>query len=160
MKRQVSYAAEVLPHAGSSTNPHRETLHILSEMGFTKCLVALRESLYKDQSALIRWNGRHISAFKNERGVRRGCNLSPYPFNLYSDSVIGGAEIEELGIKIDRHTCVHVCMCACVHVCMCACVHVCMCACVHVCMCACVHVCMCACVHACVHVSMYACVHV
>ena len=38
-------------------------------MGFPKHLVALLEALYNDQSAVIRWNGRHSSAFNIERGV-------------------------------------------------------------------------------------------
>ena len=32
--------------------------------------------------------------------MRQGCIHSPHPFNLYSQSVIGEAEIEEIGIKI------------------------------------------------------------
>ena len=73
---------------------------ILSEMAFPKHHVALLEALYNDQSAVIRWNGRHSSAFKIERGVRQGCILSPHLFNLYTESVIREAEIEEMEIKI------------------------------------------------------------
>ena len=73
---------------------------ILTEMGFPKHLVALLEALYNDQSAVIRWNGRHSSPFKIERGVRKGCILSPHLFNLYTESVIGEEEIEEMGIKL------------------------------------------------------------
>ena len=73
---------------------------ILTEMGFPKHLVALLEVLYNDQSAVIRWNGRHSSSFKIERGVRQGCILSPHLFNLYIESVIREAGIDEMGIKI------------------------------------------------------------
>ena len=73
---------------------------IPTEMGFPKHLVALLEALYNDQSAVIRWNGRHSSAFKIERGVRQGCILSPHLFNLYTESVMREAGIEEMGIKI------------------------------------------------------------
>ena len=69
-------------------------------MGFPKHLVALLEALYNEQSAVIRWNGRHSSAFKIERGVRQGCILSPHLFNLYTESVIREAGIEEMGIQI------------------------------------------------------------
>ena len=48
-----------------------QMFEILTEMGFPKHLVALLEALYNDQSAVIRWNGRHSSAFKIERGVRQ-----------------------------------------------------------------------------------------
>ena len=77
-----------------------QMFEILTEMGFPKHLVALLEALYNDQSAVIRWNGRHSSAFKIERGVRQGCILSPHLFNLYTELVIREAGIEEMGIKI------------------------------------------------------------
>ena len=77
-----------------------QMFEILSEMGFPKHLVVLLEALYNDQSAVIRWNGRHSSAFKIESGVRQGCIISPHLFNLYTESVIREAEIEEMGIKI------------------------------------------------------------
>ena len=79
-------------------------LHIISNFMYilhtTKHLTALLEALYNDQSAVIRLNGRHSSAFKIERGVRQGCILSPHLFNLYIESVIREAGIEEMGIKI------------------------------------------------------------
>ena len=77
-----------------------QMFEILSEMGFPKLLVALLEALYNDQSAVIRWNGRHNSAFKIERGVRHGCIISPHLFNLYTESVIREADIDEMGINI------------------------------------------------------------
>ena len=64
---------------------------------FPKHLVSLLEALY-NQSTVI--SGRHNSAFKIERGVRQGCIISPHLFNLYTESVIREAEIEEIGIKI------------------------------------------------------------
>ena len=70
---------------------------ILSEMGFPKHLIALLKALYNHQSAVIRWNDRHSSGFKIERGVRQGCILSPHLFNLCTESVTREAE---MGIKI------------------------------------------------------------
>ena len=58
-----------------------------------------------------------------------------------------------VGIIVNSHTCiymcVHVCVFMCVYVCMCVCVYVCMCLyvcmCVYVCTCVCVYVCVCVC---------------
>ena len=55
-----------------------QMFEIISEMGFPKHIVALLEALYNDQSAVIRWNGQHSSAFKIERGVRQCCIISPH----------------------------------------------------------------------------------
>ena len=73
---------------------------MLSEMGFPKHLDGLLEALYNEQSAVIRWNGLHSSAFKIERGVRQCGIISPHLFNLYTESVIREAESEEMGIQI------------------------------------------------------------
>ena len=77
-----------------------QMFEILPDMGFAKHLVALLEALYNDQSAVIRWNGRHSSALKIERGVGQGCIISPHLFNLYTASMIREAGIDEMGIKI------------------------------------------------------------
>ena len=72
---------------------------LLSEMGFPKHLFALL-ALYSDKFPDMRWNRRHSRAFAIERGVRQGCILSSHLFNLYTESVIRHAEIEENVIKI------------------------------------------------------------
>ena len=75
-----------------------QMFEILSEMGFPKHHVGLLEALYNDQSAVIRWNGRHRSAFNIERS--EAIILFHHTSNLYTESVIRVAEIEEMGIKI------------------------------------------------------------
>ena len=64
-------------------------------------------------------------------------------------TLLGVAEVCNIGSTLDWLLCV--CVCACVRVCVCACVRVCVCACVRVCVCACVRVCVCACVRVCPH---------
>ena len=66
-------------------------------MPLLACLIDIHADY---MSAVVRWNGRHRSAFKIEIGVREGCILSPHLFNLYTESVIREAEIKEMGIKI------------------------------------------------------------
>ena len=65
-----------------------------------KHLFALLEALYNDHSAVIRWNSRHSSAFKIVGGVRQGCILSPHLFNVYTESVIREADIEEIKKRV------------------------------------------------------------
>ena len=68
---------------------------------FPKHIVALLEAFYIDPLVVIRWNGRHSSELKTERGMIQCCILSPPFFNnyLYTESVKRDTEIEELGIK-------------------------------------------------------------
>ena len=77
-----------------------QMFEILSEIGFPKNLVALLKLLYNDRLADMRWNGRHVSAFTNKKGVRKGCTLSPHLFNLYPESAMRQSQIEEIAIKI------------------------------------------------------------
>ena len=56
-------------------------------------------ALYLDQSVVVRGNRCQSCALKTEREC---CIISQYLFNVYTDSVIRKAEIEELGIKTDE----------------------------------------------------------
>ena len=70
------------------------------ELGFPEHIVALLQSLYIDQTAVIRWNGSTTETFPIGKGVRQGCILSPHLFSLYTESVMREAEIHDLGYNI------------------------------------------------------------
>ena len=71
-------------------------------MGIPDHLTYLLRNLYAGQEATVR-NGRGTTDwFQTGKGVRQGCILSPYLFNLYAEYIMGNAGLEEAqaGIKI------------------------------------------------------------
>ena len=79
---------------------HVQLFDIMLELGFPEHIVALLQSLYIDQTAVIRWNGSTTETFPIGKGVRQGCILSPHLFSLYTESVMREAEIHDLGYNI------------------------------------------------------------
>ena len=73
-------------------------------MGVPSHLICLLKNLYADQVAAVRTEQRLTEWFKIEKGVRQGCILSPYLFNLYAEHIIRNAGLEEaeVGIRIAR----------------------------------------------------------
>ena len=71
-------------------------LILFSELGFPEHIVALLQSLYIDQTAVIRWNGSTTDTFPIGKGVRHGWILSPHPSSLYTESVMREAERQDL----------------------------------------------------------------
>jgi hypothetical protein len=59
-------------------------------------------NLYHGQEAAVRTQVGTTDWFKIEKGVRQGCILSPYLFNLYAENIIRNAGLDEsdLGLKI------------------------------------------------------------
>src|SRR6218665_1493702 len=57
---------------------------------------------YEHQSAVIRTEFGDTDRFKIKKGVRPGCILSPFLFNLYAERIMRKAEMEEAkeGVKI------------------------------------------------------------
>jgi hypothetical protein len=74
----------------------------LIEMGIPNHLVKLLKGLYVDQEAVIRTEYGDTGKFKIRKGVRQGCILSPFLFNLYAERIMRRAGLEEAteGVRI------------------------------------------------------------
>ena len=80
---------------------HNKLWKICKEMRITDHLTCLLRNLYAGQEAIVRTGHRTTDWFQI-KGVGQGCILSPYLFNLYAESVMRNAGLDEAqaGIKI------------------------------------------------------------
>ena len=78
--------------------------NILKEMGITEHLTFLLRNLYAGKEATVRTRHRTMVWFKIEKGVHQGCISSLCLFNLYAESIMPNAGLDEAqdGIKIAR----------------------------------------------------------
>ena len=68
-------------------------------------LIALIKSLYTNQEAALRKEYGDTEWFEVRKGVRQGCILSPYLFNMYSEYIVRKVGFEDnIGIKIGWRT--------------------------------------------------------
>ena len=81
---------------------HNTLWKILKEMGISDHLTCLLRNLYADQEATVRTGHGTTDWFQIGKGVRQGCILSPYLFNLYAGYIMQNARLDEAqtGIKI------------------------------------------------------------
>ena len=72
------------------------------EMGIPDHLTCLLRNLYAGQEATVRTGHGTTDWFQIGKGVRQGCILSPYLFNLYAEYIMRTSRLEEAqaGIKI------------------------------------------------------------
>ena len=77
---------------------------ILKEIGIPDHLTCLLRNLYAGQEATVRTDDRTMHWFQIGKGVRQGCILSPFIFNLYAKYLKQNAGLDEAqaGIKIAR----------------------------------------------------------
>ena len=61
---------------------------ILEEMGIQDHLTCLLRNLYAGQEATVRTGHGITDWFQTGKGVRQGCILSPWLFNLYADYIM------------------------------------------------------------------------
>ena len=60
------------------------------------------KSLYLRSEACVRIHGQNSDWFGIERGVRQGCTLSSWPFNLFLDNIVRGArESYQDGVQLE-----------------------------------------------------------
>ena len=73
-------------------------------MGIPDHLTSLLRNLYAGQEATVRTGHGTTDWFQIGKGVRQGCILSPYLFNLHAEYIMRNAGMEEgqAGIKIAR----------------------------------------------------------
>ena len=83
---------------------HNKLWKILQEMWIPDHLTCLLRNLYAGQEATVRARHETMDWFQIGKGVRQGCILSPYLFNLYSEYIIQNFTLDEAqtGIKIAR----------------------------------------------------------
>ncbi|CAH2312456.1 Hypothetical predicted protein [Pelobates cultripes] len=68
---------------------------VLKEMGVPDHLIRLLRNLYVDQEATVRTDHGTTEWFKIGKGVRQGCILSTYLFNLYAEYIMCNAGLDE-----------------------------------------------------------------
>ena len=83
---------------------HNKLWKILKEMAIPDHLTCLLRNLYAGQEATVRTGHGTADWFQIGKGVRQGCILSPYLFNLYAEYIMRNTGLEEAqaGIKIAR----------------------------------------------------------
>ena len=83
---------------------HNKLWIILQERGILAHLTCLLRNLYAGQEATVRTGHGTTNWFQIGKGVRQGCILSPWLFNLYAEYIMRNAGLEETqaGIKIAR----------------------------------------------------------
>jgi len=84
---------------------HEKLWFLMLEMGYPPHLVQILASLYKRQRAKVKVAGTLSRDFAVNKGVRQGCVLSPYLFNIMAEMVmrkvdggflIGGRQVSNL----------------------------------------------------------------
>ena len=81
---------------------HNKLWKILKEMGIPDHLTCLLRNLYAGQEATVRTGHGTTDWFQIGKGVRQGCILSLYLFNIHEQYIMRNAGLDEAqaGIKI------------------------------------------------------------
>ena len=81
---------------------HNKMWFVMKETGIPEHLIILIKNLYYKQEAQVRTMYGPTDWFKINKGLRQGCILSPYLFNLYDEFIMrnAGLKLNNIGIKI------------------------------------------------------------
>ena len=79
---------------------HNKLWKILEEIGIPDHLTCLLRNLYAGQEATVRTGHGTTHWFQIGKGVRQGCILSPYLFNLYAEHIMQNAGLDEAQAEI------------------------------------------------------------
>jgi len=84
---------------------HSRMWKTLRSRGVPEHLIVLIKGLYTKQDAAVRMEYGNTEWFEVRKGVRQGCILSPYLFNLYSEYILRRVGSEDnIGIKVGGRT--------------------------------------------------------
>ena len=74
---------------------HNKLWKILQEMGTPDHLTCLLRNLYAGQEAIVRTGHGTTDWFQIGKGIRQGCILLPYLFNVYAEYIVRNAGLDE-----------------------------------------------------------------
>ena len=74
---------------------HNKLWKTLQEMGIPDNLTCLLRNLYASQEAMVRTGHVTTDRFQIGKGIRQGCVLSPWLFNLYAEYIMQNARLDE-----------------------------------------------------------------
>ena len=78
---------------------HSKLWKILKEMGIPDDLTCLLRNLYAGQEATVRTGHRTTHWFQIRKGVRQGCILLSCLFNLYAETIMRNAGLDEAQLE-------------------------------------------------------------
>ena len=100
--RKTSTSASLTTLKAFDFVDHNKLWKFIKEMGISGHLTRLLRTLYAGQEATFKTGHGKMDWFQIGKGVRQGCILSPYLFNLRAEYIMRNAGLDEAqaGIKI------------------------------------------------------------
>ena len=93
-RKTATFALLITPKSFDCVD-HNKLWKILKEVGIPDHLTCLLRNLYAGEEATVRTGHGTTDWFQIGKGVRQGCILSPWLFNLYAEYIMRNAGLEE-----------------------------------------------------------------